>query len=404
MKKEKIVLAFSGGLDTSFCIVYLKEKYNADVITVTVDTGGFDKQELKEIEGRAKKLGAVKHYTIDGKNQVFSGFVTYLIKGNVLRGGVYPLSVGAERVVQAQEVARIAIKEKAGAVAHGSTGAGNDQVRFDVALSVLAPRLKIIAPIRDTGISREDEIKHLNRKGFPVKPMAKEYSINRGMWGTTIGGGVLHDSWQSPPDSVFSVAPVEKAPNKPAVMEIGFSKGIPVALNGKKAGGVYLVGALNKLGARHGIGKGIHLGDTILGIKGRIAFESPASIILIKAHQELEKLVLTKWQQFWKDHLSSFFGDLLHNGLYFDPAAKDIMALIDSSQERVGGIVKVKLFKGSISVIGCKSPYSMMNRAVATYGEGNLLWSGQDARGFCKIYGLQSILAKRASEGARRPK
>lgn len=404
MKKEKIILAFSGGLDTSFCIVYLKEKYKADVITVTVDTGGFNKKELKEIEGQSKKLGAIKHYTVDGKNQVFSGFVTYLIKGNVLRGGVYPLSVGAERIVQAQEVAKIALKEKACTIAHGSTGAGNDQVRFDVALSVLAPKLKVLAPIRDTGISREDEIKYLNRKGFPVKPVAKEYSINRGMWGTTIGGGVLHDSWQSPPDSVFSVEPVENTPNKPAIIEIGFNKGIPVELNGKKANGVYLVSALNKLGARHGVGKGIHLGDTILGIKGRIAFESPAPIILIKAHQELEKLVLTRWQQFWKDHLSSFFGDLLHNGLYFDPAAKDIMALIDSSQERVEGIVKVKLFKGNISVIGCKSPYSMMDRAVATYGEGNMLWSGQDAKGFCKIYGLQSILAKRASEGAKRPK
>ncbi|MBI3051573.1 argininosuccinate synthase [Candidatus Woesearchaeota archaeon] len=404
MKKTKIVLAFSGGLDTSFCIVHLREKYNAEVVTVTVDTGGFARKELAEIARQSKKLGAARHYAVDGKKQVFESFVSYLIKGNILRGGVYPLSVGAERVVQAAEVARIAVKEKADAIAHGSTGAGNDQVRFDLAFSVMIPGIKIIAPIRDLNISREDEISYLNEKGFPINKVHKEYSVNSGLWGTTIGGGCLHDSWQSPPDEVFSITPVEKSPNTPGILEIGFEKGIPVKINSRQMGGVDLVTALNHLGSRHGIGKGIHLGDTILGIKGRIGFESPAPIILVKAHQELEKLVLTRWQVFWKDHLSNFWGDVLHSGLYFDPVAKDIMAMIDSSQETVTGTVRVKLFKGNVTVVGCKSPYSMMDRSIATYGEGNLLWDGRDARGFCKIYGLQSVIARKAREKGDRSK
>ncbi len=405
MTKEKIVLAFSGGLDTSFCVPYLKEKYNADIITAIVDTGGFSEKELKEIEEKSKKLGAIKHYTVDGKSNVFNEFITYIIKGNVLRGGVYPLSVAAERIVQAEEIVKIAKKENATAIAHGSTGAGNDQVRFDTAFSVLAPNIKIMTPIRVLGISREEETKYLNKKGFPVKSETKKYSINSGLWGTTIGGGETHNSWQDIPNQAFTqTQPIENTPNDPETIEIEFSKGIPIALNGKKMAGIELVKKLNELGNKHGIGRGIHIGDTIMGIKGRIGFEAPAPIILIKAHKELEKLVLTKWQQFWKDQLSNFFGMALHEALYFDPITTDIKALIDSSQEKVSGKVKAKLLKGKASITGCKSPYSMMDKDIATYGEGTLLWNGEEAKGFCKIYGIQSLLAKKAAEKGAKQK
>lgn len=397
-KKKKIVLAFSGGLDTSFCLLYLQEKYNADVVTVTVDTGGFSEQKLKEIEKKAKTLGAAKHYTIDGKKEVFDKIATYIIKANVLKG-TYPLSVGTERVVQAEEIAKIAKKEKAKAIVHGSTGAGNDQVRFDVAFSLLLPEMSIIAPIRELNISREEEIKFLKEHGVKVPEITKTYSINEGLWGTTIGGGETKDTWKVLKENAYikTVSP-ENAVDKPEFITIGFSKGIPTELNGKKLDGVSLVLSLNKIAAKHGVGRGMHIGDTIFGIKGRIGFEAPAPMILIKAHQELEKLVLTKWQQFIKNSISSFYSNFLHDGLYFDPVMRDMEAMIDSSQKHVVGIVKLKLYKGNADVIGCKSKFSMMDHGIAIYGEKNVMWTGLDAKGFCKIQGLQSLLAKRASQ------
>ncbi|MBI3026783.1 argininosuccinate synthase [Candidatus Woesearchaeota archaeon] len=394
MEIKKIVLAFSGGLDTSFCTQYLKEEYKSKVITVTVDTGGFSKEELSKISAASKKLGAEKHYEINSKKEFFDNFITYIIKGNMLRGGNYPLSVSAERVVQAQKIAEIAVKEKADAIAHGSTGAGNDQARFDIAFRVLSPNLKIIAPVRELSITREKEAEYLEKKGFPIGAKKKGYSINQGMWGTTIGGKETHDAWQEPPEGIFTkTQSVEKAPASPEYTTIDFAKGIPVKLNGKKLSGVSLIKELDGIASKHGIGRGIHIGDTILGIKGRIAFEAGAPLILIRAHKEIEKLVLTKWQAFWKNQLSEFYGNLLHEGMYFEPVMRDIEKMIDSSQERVTGTAKIKLHKGSFMVVGCKSKFSMMNLEVATYGESNLFYDGRDAEGFSKIYGLQSILA-----------
>jgi argininosuccinate synthase len=395
---KKAVLAFSGGLDTSFCVLYLQEQ-GYEVVTVTVDTGGFTVDELAVIEARALDLGASAHHTLDGKRALYDQMVSYIVKGNVLRGGVYPLSVGPERVIQAAEVVRIAREVGAEAVAHGSTGAGNDQVRFDVAVRTLAPELEIISPIRDQGMTRSEEAAHLQAHGVPVDAETRAYSVNQGMLGTTIGGKETKSSWGVPPDGVYpTVVPIDEAPDAPAEFVIGFEAGLPVSLDGETLDGLALMAQLDALGARHGVGKAIHLGDTIMGIKGRIALEAPAPLILITAHRELEKLVLTKQQAFWKNHLADVYGNLLHEGQYFDPVMRDIEALIDSSQRRVTGEVQVKLHKGNVVVTGVRSPYSLLDQAVATYGEENVLWDGRDARGFCKIYGVQAMLAHRAAE------
>ena len=398
MKKQnkKVILAFSGGLDTSFCVVYLK-KQEYDVITVTVDTGGFSKKDQQYITKQSKLTGASKHYFIDGKKQLYEQIVSYIIKGNVLRGGIYPLSAGPERLIIATKLVEIAKKEKAVAVAHGSTGAGNDQVRFDVAIKVLAPDLKIITPIRNLSITRNEEMDILKKYSVPFNEAKKDYSINQGMLGITIGGKETKGSWDSPPDDVYPISYVEKAPNIGEEIIINFEKGLPTHVNNKLMSGIEIMKYLNKLGSKHGVGKGIHLGNTILGIKGRVAFVAPASLILIKAHKELEKLMLTKWQLFWKDILTEAYGNFLHEALYFDPVVKDIEALIDSSQKKVTGQVKVKLIKGNIIIIGYKSLYSLMDQKIATYGEENSFWTGKEAAGFCKIYGLQSILAQRAN-------
>ncbi|NCO88474.1 argininosuccinate synthase [Candidatus Roizmanbacteria bacterium CG2_30_33_16] len=400
MKKQKnikkAVLAFSGGLDTSFCVLYLKEQ-GYDVVTMTVDTGGFTKEDQDYIAKQSKLVGALKHYFIDGKKQLYDQIVSYIIKGNVLRGGVYPLSAGPERLIIATNLVKIAKKEKAVAVIHGSTGAGNDQVRFDVAIKVLAPELKIIAPIRDLELTREKEIKILEKKGISIPTISKSYSINKGMLGITIGGKETKGSWESPPEEVYpDITPLVNTPDKSETFILSYKNGLPVGINGKFMDGLSILKYLTEIGGKHGIGKNIHLGNTILGIKGRVAFAAPAITVLIKAHKELEKLVLTKWQSFWKDTLSEVWGNFVHEGLYFDPVIKDIEAMLDSSQKCVTGEVKVKLFKGNIIIEGYKSAYSLMDTKIATYGEENLLWTGKEAVGFCKIYGLQSILAHKA--------
>lgn len=380
---KKVILAFSGGLDTSFCVLWLKEQ-GYKVLTATVDTGGFDKEELNAIEGKAMELGVAEHITVEAASEFYKKIVSYVIRGNLLRGGVYPLCVGPERIVQAAKVVEIAKDEKAGFVAHGSTGAGNDQVRFDAAIKVLTPEMKIIAPIRELSITRDDEAKFLDRHGIKVDKTPKSYSVNRGILGTTIGGLETKNSWEAPPDNVYPVKPIEKTPDKPVELVIRFKKGLPEGLK--------ILQQLNEIGAENGIGKGIHLGTTVLGIKGRVAFTAPGITILIKAHQELEKLVLTGQQLFWKDHLSSVYANMLHEAMYFDPLMRDIETFIDSSQERVTGLVKVKLLKGNIFVEGVKSDFSLMNKKVAIYGEENNLWTGQEAAGFSKIYGLEAML------------
>jgi argininosuccinate synthase len=390
---KKVVLAFSGGLDTSFCAVFLREELGYDVISVTVDTGGFSKEELKDIEKRAKQLGVKEHLTIDGTRFVYDSFISYIIRGNSLRGNVYPLSVGAERVAQAIEVSRAAIKQKAQAVAHGSTGAGNDQIRFDVAFSVLVPEKELVTPIRDLGLSREEEARWLQERGVEVEEEVKDYSINEGLWGTTIGGKQTHDSWDFPPDTVFkhtkSVRSVD-LPEREVV--ISFKEGLPAEIDGEPLSGVDAVKRLNSMAGGYGIGRGVHVGDTILGIKGRIVFEAPAPIILIAAHRELEKLVLSKNQRFWKDHLGQVYGDMLHEGLYFDPVMRDIEAMIDSSQRAVTGRTRARLLPGSFIVTGTESPHSLMKSDLATYGEVQQLWDRRDAEGFSRIYGIPAKL------------
>ena len=394
MKKPKIVLAFSGGLDTTFCVLWLMKELGAEVITVTVDTGGFSSEELTAIAARSKSLGAVSHQTIDGRAEVFARFAVPLIQGNVLRGRAYPLSVAAERVLQAEVVARVARELGADGVAHGSTGAGNDQVRFDAVFQVLLPNVKVHTPIRDLGLSRQEETDYLAKFGVPVPAKTVSYSVNAGLWGTTVGGGATHDPWAEIPDSAFPSAS-ETSPAKSLDVVVGFEKGVPISLDGKTMGGVSLVQALHALGRTYALGRGIHMGDTILGIKGRIAFEAPAPLMLIAAHNELEKLVLTRWQGFWKNHIGEFYGQMLHEGLYFDPVMRDIEAMIASSQETVTGEARLRLRSGHFDVTGVKSPFSMVAGA-ATYGETTRLWTGPEAAGFAKLHALPMTLAARA--------
>ena len=394
-----IVLAFSGGLDTSFCVPYLTETYGEPVYTVTVNTGGFSAAQLEEVEARSRSLGAAGHETIDARADLFGDHLSFLIKGNVLRGGVYPLCVGPERVTQARHVVEAARRLGARAIAHGSTGAGNDQVRFDVAVRILASDLEVLAPIRELALSRDASADFLEARGHSVNREKAAYSINRGLWGTTIGGKETHQTDGVLPDDAYpdTTAPAQ-APDAPARLTITFDQGVPVALDGEALAPVALVEKVTVLGNTHGVGRGVHVGDTILGIKGRVGFEAPAAAVLIPAHRELEKIVLTRWQRYQKDHLADFYGMLLHEGQYFDPVMRDIEALLDSSQNVVKGEVDVELFKGSVRVLGCRSPFSMFNTGVAAYGEENRLWDGRDAQGFTQIVGLQAYLAQRARQ------
>ena len=392
MQSPAIALAFSGGLDTSYCVPRLAEQGFA-VHTVYVDTGGATPTDLTAIRRQAEAVGAVEHHEVDARAAVFDGFVRFLIQGNVLRGEVYPLSVSAERTQQAISVTEVARRIGARAVAHGSTGAGNDQVRFDVAFRVLAPDLRIVTPIRDEGLSRERAIAYLESRRLPVPPKAGSYSINRGLWGTTWGGGWTHDTWAAPPAELLD--PPADSP-VPQDVIIAWEQGVPVSLDGAALAGPDLVAALGGLTDRFGIGRNIHVGETAMGIKGRIGFEAGPALVLIAAHRELEKLVLTKWQTFWKDQLGRFYGDRLHEGHYFDPALRDIEALFTSSQTRVTGETRVHLAPGRFMVTGSRSPYSMMDPAVATYGEENRLWTGEEARAFSRVASIPSFLAARA--------
>ncbi|HAH05789.1 MAG TPA: argininosuccinate synthase [Elusimicrobia bacterium] len=401
MRKPLVVLAFSGGLDTTFCLLWLKETLGARVVTATVDTGGFSEAELKGIEERALALGAERHHALDAQEELFERFAKVLIQGNILRGRVYPLSVAAERVLHADRVARLALELGADALAHGSTGAGNDQVRFDGVFRALAPGLPIHAPIRSLGWTREAEVAWLAERGVKIPPKTAAYSVNAGLWGTTVGGRETHDPWVSVPESAYP-APAEGLRSEPVEVVVSFEAGVPVALDGRRLPGAALVGELHALGRAFGLGRGVHLGDTVLGIKGRIGFEAPAPLLLIFAHQELEKLVLTRWQGFWKNQLADFYGQLLHEGLYFDPVMRDIEALISSSQQRVCGETRLRLAPGRFEVGGVRSPFSLAAVQSAAYGETSRLWSGEEAAGFAKLHGLSMSLALRAGSAARK--
>ena len=394
MHKRLIALAFSGGLDTSWCVPHLTD-LGWTVHTVFVDTGGTTPEDRAAVRAQALAVGAAEHHEVDARAQVFTRFVRFLIQGNVLRGEVYPLSVAAERTQQAIAVVDVARSIGAAAVAHGSTGAGNDQIRFDVAFRVLAPDLEIVTPIREQNLQRTDAIADLKRRGLPVPGQAGAYSINRGLWGTTWGGGWTHDPWAGPPAELLD--PPADAP-APREIVLAWKGGLPVALDGAAAEGAELVDRINLLARAYGFGRDIHVGETTIGIKGRVGFEAGAALLLIRAHRELEKLVLTKWQAFWKDQLARFYGDRLHEGQYFDPALRDIEALLTSSQARVEGETRVRLAPGRFQVVGARSPYSMMDPAVATYGEDNRLWTGDEARGFARVSAIPSLIARRAGE------
>ena len=391
-----ILVAFSGGLDTSFCVPFLKEKFDVPVYTVTVNTGGMSERECRRVQERALELGSAGHHLVDARRQLFDTAIQYLIKGNVLRGAVYPLCVGPDRVVQADVVARKARELGVTRVAHGSTGAGNDQIRFDVALSVLAGDLEVLTPIRDGGLSREQTTRFLKDRGFDVPASTSTYSINTGLWGTTVGGRETLGTSESLPDDAWPTPSAQDAPNKPRDLTVGFENGIPLTLDGQPMDPVAIIEELNETGAEHGVGRAVHVGDTILGIKGRVGFQAPAAAVLIPAHRELEKLVLTRWQQVHKQQLGDFYGMMIHEAQYFDPVLRDIEAFLESSQAVVTGAVHVRLYKGSVSVQGAVSPFSMFDAGIATYGETNTLWDGRDARGFGRILGVQSMLARSA--------
>jgi len=392
-----IVLAFSGGLDTSFCIPWLRERYQRAVVTVTVDTGGLDDDARRNLEQRSRELGAADHLLIDAKATFFDETLRFLVMGNVLRGHVYPLCVGAERGVQARLVADAARKLGSNAVAHGCTAAGNDQVRFEVAMRTLAPELELIAPIRDEGFSRAQEIEYLQKLGYQFNFERAAYSVNLGLWGCTIGGKETTDTLESIPEDawVMTRGAFDHA-KAPEVHHIGFVQGVPASIDGQSMAPVELIERLNTMAAAHGIGRDIHLGDTIFGLKGRVAFEAPAARVLITAHRELEKLTMTARQQRIKDLVSGAYGDLVHEGQFLEPACRDIEALMLKSQERVTGEVRVLFRSGSLLVEGVSSPHSLRAASRAVYGEAAGEWTAADARGFSRMQALPGMLHTRA--------
>jgi argininosuccinate synthase len=396
-----ILLAFSGGLDTSFCVPWLKETYGRPVITVTVDTGGIDAAAAATLESRAMELGAVEHHLVAAKGPYFDRVLRYLLIGNARRGQMYPFCVGAERVLQAQMIAEMAKTLGTASVAHGCTAAGNDQVRFEVALRTLAPGLEIIAPVRDRAFKRPEQLAFLEERGLPVPPYGAAYSVNRGLWGVTIGGKETLTSGGSIPDAAWVLT--RDAFTQPKAAErhtIGFKEGVPCSLDGVDMDPVALIEALEALAAPFGIGRGIHLGDTVIGTKGRVAFEAPAAEVLISAHRELEKLVLTGRQVRIKELVAAPYGDLVHEGHHLDPVCRDIEALLTSSQQRVSGEVHVLFRPGSCFVEGVESPWSLMAASKGVYGESAGEWSPADALGYSKMLALTGMFHTRAGQKA----
>lgn len=384
---KKVVLAFSGGLDTSYCAVYLSRDLGYEVHTLTVNTGGFSKKEVDDIEAKALRLGVASHRTVDETRNYYEQVIRFLIFGNVLKNSTYPLSVSAERMSQVLAAARYAREIKATAVAHGSTGAGNDQVRFDMTFQILAPGLEIITPIRDKKLSREAEIEYLKAKGIDFNAAKAAYSINKGLWGTSVGGRETLNSMGMLPESAWPTQVTKTAPEE---VRLGFVKGELQSVNGKTfSHPVEAINFLQAMAGPFGIGRDIHVGDTIIGIKGRVGFEAAAPVLIIKAHHALEKHVLTKWQLSWKDQLAQFYGNWLHEGQYLDPVMRDMEAFLSSSQQRVTGTVSVTLMPYRFQVNGIESPFDLMSSKFGKYGEMNLGWSGEDVKGFTKIFGNQ---------------
>lgn len=388
--KKKVVLAFSGGLDTSYCVKYLSEEKGYEVHTITVNTGGFDAAEVKTIEERAKNLGVVSHITVDETKNYYDTVIRFLIYGNVLKNNTYPLSVSAERMSQALATANYAKKIKADAVAHGSTGAGNDQVRFDMILNILVPGIEIITPIRDEKLSREQEIEYLKSKGVVYDFKKAMYSVNKGIWGTSVGGKETLKSLGTLPEEAW---PTQVTKTASETVKLTFEKGELKKVNDKSfTHPTEAIQHLQSIAGAYGIGRDIHVGDTIIGIKGRVGFEAAAPVVIIKAHHALEKHVLTKWQLSWKDQLSQFYGNWLHEGQYLDPVMRDIEAYLSNSQQQVTGEVTVELHPYRFHVVGIESKYDLMSSKFGKYGEENLGWSGDDVKGFARIFGNQTAI------------
>lgn len=392
---NKVVLAYSGGLDTSYCVKYLSEELKLDVYAITVNTGGFSEQELKNIEQRAKELGVKEFVVADVLEDYYNKCIKYLLFGNILKNNTYPLSVSAERVFQAMAVADYAKKIDAGHIAHGSTGAGNDQVRFDMIFNIVMPEAKIITPIRDNKLSREEEIEYLKKYGVDIDATKAAYSINQGVWGTSVGGKETLTSRHTLPEHAYPSA-LENKESTEIVIE--FKNGEPIALNGESyQHPTKLILALQKLAAPYAIGRDIHVGDTIIGIKGRVGFEAAAPMILIKAHHLLEKHTLTKQQLFWKDQIAQVYGSNLHEGLFYEPLMRDIEAMLTSTQGSVSGKVYVELLPYRFNLIGIESEYDLMSSKFGSYGEMNNSWSGDDVKGFSKIYSNQMMIWKKVN-------
>ena len=379
---NKVVLAFSGGLDTSFCVPYLMNERGLEVHTVMVNTGGFSPEEEKAIEQRALSLGAASHTTVNAVGTYYSKGIKYLIYGNILKNSTYPLSVSSERVFQALEVLEHVRKIGAAYVAHGSTGAGNDQVRFDIVFEILSPEVEIIAPVREHGFTRQYEIDYLQKHGFDFSWEKAKYSINQGLWGTSIGGveTLSSDGWL--PEEAY---PTKVTKTEPEHIRIGFHKGEPVSLNGVGMSPVEVIKAVRDIAGPFGIGRDIHIGDTIIGIKGRVGFEAAAPMIIIKAHHLLEKHVLTKGQLYWKEQIAGWYGQQMHEAMYLDPVMRDMEAMMDSIEQNVTGEVEVALMPYHFSVLGCTSAHDLMSSKFGAYGEVNKSYTGRDVIGFTKV-------------------
>ncbi len=395
---KKVVLGFSGGLDTTFCVKYLSEDKGYEVHSIIVNTGGFTEEELQKIEAHAYNLGVKTHTTIDAVKGYYDRIIKYLIFGNVLKNNTYPLSVSAERLSQALHIAEHAQKLQADAVAHGSTGAGNDQVRFDMIFHIMIPGVEIITPIRDLKLSREDELTYLAKKGVEMNAEKAMYSINKGLWGTSVGGKETLNSKGMLPESAW---PTQVTKTEAEEVKLSFEKGELKAVNDKTFGHpTEAIQYLQTLAGPFGIGRDIHVGDTIIGIKGRVGFEAAAPMVILKAHHALEKHVLTKWQLNWKDQLALFYGNWLHEGQILDPVMRDIEAYFTNSQQNVTGDVFVQLMPYRFQVIGIESPYDLMSAKFGKYGEMNTGFTGEDVRGFSKIFGNQTSIWNAVNESA----
>jgi argininosuccinate synthase len=387
---KKIVLGFSGGLDTSFCVKYLGEDKGYEVHSIIVNTGGFSEEELKQIEAHAYKLGVKTHTTVDAVKTYYDRIIRYLIYGNVLKNNTYPLSVSAERLSQAVHIAEHVQKLKADAVAHGSTGAGNDQVRFDMIFHIMIPGVEIITPIRDLKLSREAEIEYLKGKNVDMNFSKSMYSINKGLWGTSVGGKETLNSKGILPEEAW---PTQVTQTGTQEVKLSFEKGELKAVDGKSFGHPSeAIQYLQTIAGPYGLGRDVHVGDTIIGIKGRVGFEAAAPMVILKAHHALEKHVLTKWQLNWKDQLAQFYGNWLHEGQILDPVMRDIEAYLENSQQHVTGDVFVQLLPYRFQVIGIESSYDLMSAKFGKYGEMNTGFTGEDVRGFSKIFGNQTSI------------